>query len=252
MKRMMVLATVLASMVAMPSLAETLSATQIADRNAAARGGLDAWRAVTSLQVSGKMDAGGQQETLLPYTLTMKRPNKSRLELRFQEKTAVQVYDGAQGWKWRPYLNRNDVEPFTAAETKSSAVTSELDGPLIDYAKKGTQVELEGTDKVEGSTAYKLKLTLKDGTARRVWIDATTFLDVKIEGEPRRMDGKMRGVSIYNREFRKEGGIVMPHAVETAVEGVSQKHKMTIDKVVVNAPVDDGAFTKAQVTASAH
>ena len=251
MKRIMTIAAVVASLAAMPSLAESLSATQIADRNAAARGGLDAWRAVTSLQISGKMEAGGKQESLLPYTLSMKRPNKSRLELRFQEKTAVQVYDGSAGWKWRPYLNRNDVEPFTAAETKSSAATADLDGPLIDYARKGNQVALEGTEKVEGSTAYKLKLTLKDGTARYVWIDATSFLDVKIEGEPRRMDGKMRNVSVYNREFRKEGKIVMPHSMETVVEGVAQKHKMTIDKVVVNAPVDDGAFTKAQLTASA-
>lgn len=251
MKRMLAIATLAASLAAMPSLAETLSAVQIADRNAAARGGLDAWQSVNSLQISGKMDAGGKEETLLPYSMTMKRPGKSRLELRFQDQTAVQVYDGAQGWKWRPFLNRKDIEPFTAAEKKSTASSSDLDGPLIDYARKGSRLELDGTEKIEGSPAYKLKLTLKDGTVRRVWVDAKTFLDVKIEGEPRRMNGKVHSVSIYNRDFRKEGRIVMPHLMETAVDGVAEKHKMTIDKVVVNGPVDDLAFSKAQVIVSA-
>jgi len=68
----------------------------------------------------------------------MKRPGKSRVEIEFAGKTAVQVYDGTNGWKLRPYLNRNDVEPFTAEEAKSEAGKT-LDGPLVDYAAKGTR-----------------------------------------------------------------------------------------------------------------
>jgi outer membrane lipoprotein-sorting protein len=229
------------------ALADTLSAAQIAERNIAARGGASAWRAVTALSLSGQMDAGGQQEAKLPYVLTMKRPHKSRLELRFQDQTAVQVYDGTQGWKWRPFLGRSEAEPYSAAEAKSAAAAAELDGPLVDYAKKGTAIEFKGMDKVEGSPAYKLKLTMKDGSARQLWIDAKTFLDVKIEGEPRRMDGKLRNVYIYSRDFRKEGGLTVPHVLETAVDGIAQTHKMTIDKVAVNPRVDDAMFAKATV-----
>ena len=32
------------------------------------------------------------------------------------------MYDGTQGWKLRPFLNRNDVEPFTADEARSAEV----------------------------------------------------------------------------------------------------------------------------------
>ncbi len=247
MKMKLSIAACLISLTTSVALADTLTAAQIADRNVAARGGANAWRTVTSITISGQMDAGGEQEAKLPYVLTMKRPHKSRLELRFQDKAAVQVFDGTQGWKWRPFLGRNEVEAYSAAETKSAADAAELDGPLADYAKKGTAIELQGMDKVEGNQAYKLKLTMKDGSARHLWIDAKTFQDVKIEGEPRRMDGKLRNVFVYSRDFRKEGGLTVPHVLETAIEGIAQTHKMTVDKVAVNPPVDDGMFGKATV-----
>src|SRR6266403_1212953 len=194
-----------------------LSAAQIVDKHVAARGGLQAWRAVQTLSVAGKLDAGTgdsvarseilarqgtgasakraaaaaqaaadakkaaeAQQVQLPFRLEMKRPRKSRLEIDFAGKTAVQVYDGQTGWKVRPYLNRDDVEPFTADEAKSESAKPDLEGSLIDYAAKGTQVALEGMDPVEGHPAYKLKLTMKNGDVQHIWIDAQSFLDVKV------------------------------------------------------------------------
>ena len=62
----------------------------------------------------------------------------------------------------------------------------------MDYAAKGTKVELESIEPVAGHDAYKL--THKSGDVQHVWIDTRTFVDVKIEGPPRRMDDKMRTV----------------------------------------------------------
>ena len=212
-----------------------LTAAQIVEKHVAARGGLQAWHAVQTLSVTGKIDAGNgdsaarsarlaragvgasvkhagtsaaadtdkaaeSQEVQLPFRLEMKRPHKSRLEIDFAGKTAVQVFDGQNGWKLRPYLNRSDVEPFTEDEAKSEAVKADLEGPLLDYAAKGTRVSLDGMDAVGGHDAYKLKLTLKNGDVQHIWIDAQSFLDVKIEGMPRRMDNKMRNVWIYQRD----------------------------------------------------
>ncbi|ABF11560.1 hypothetical protein ACUXAV_005690 [Cupriavidus metallidurans] len=223
-----------------------MSAAQIVDRNVAARGGLAAWRAVNTLTMSGELDAGGKKETKLPFVATMKRPHKVRFELRFQDQTAVQVYDGTQGWKVRPFLGRDGAEPFTPAEAKAAAEWAELDGPLVDYARKGSTVELEGTDTVEGHRAYRLRLTTKDRVQRRVWVDASSFLEVKMDGEPRVMDGRPRPVAIYYREYGKENGLMMPHVVETVVVGVKPGHKMKIQRVAVNPPVDDAAFAKPQ------
>jgi len=225
-----------------------LTAAQVVDKNVAARGGLEAWRAVTTMTLSGEMDAGGKQDSKLPFVLTMKRPHKSRLEIRFQDRPAVQVYDGTQGWKLRPFLGRNDVEPFTAAEVKSAAASAELDGHLVDYVKKGTKVELQGMEAVEGKSAYKLKLTMKGGEQLNLWVDASSFLELKIDGEPRKLDGRIHKVAIYYRDYKPLNGLTVPYVLETVVEGVKQTRKMTIQAIKVNQPLEDASFAKPQVT----
>src|ERR1700730_3118837 len=130
-----------------------LTAAQIVEKNVDARGGLAAWRAVETMSMSGKMEAGGTQNIELPFVLEMKRPRKARFELKFNGQTAVQVYDGVNGWKLRPFLNRLQVEPFTDEEMKKVSQQQDLDGPLVDYAVKGTQKELEGLEPVDGRSA---------------------------------------------------------------------------------------------------
>jgi outer membrane lipoprotein-sorting protein len=229
-----------------PAASARLTADQIVDKNIAARGGLPAWRAVQTMSYSGKMDAGGKQNVQLPFVMEMRRPRKTRVEIEFANDKAVQVYDGANGWKLRPFLGRREVEPFTPDEMKAASLESDLDGPLVDYATKGTQVSLEGIEKVEGQDAYKLKLTMKGGQVRRLWIDTQTFLEVKIEGVPRRMDGKIRPVEIYYRDYKAVNGLMVPYVLETKVQGARQSHKMTIESVVVNPKLDDALFTKPQ------
>jgi hypothetical protein len=187
-----------------------LTAAQIIEKNVSAKGGLQAWRGVQTITLSGKMEAGGKQNVQLPFVLEKKRPRKTRIELVFANDTAVQVYDGVNGWKLRPFLGRKDVEPYSPEELKSAAFESELDGPLVDYAAKGNTVELEGVEKVEGHDAYKLKITMKGGLVQHIWVDAETFLEIKMEGTPRRMDGRMRPVSIYLRDYRSVSGLMVP------------------------------------------
>jgi len=129
---------------------------------------------------------------------------------------------------------------------KAEDQQADLDGPLVDYAAKGTKVDLDGVEKVEGRDAYKLKLTLKSGSVQHLWIDAQTFMEVKIDGTPRRMDGKMRPVAIYLREYKPVQGLMVPHLLETAVEGYRDTHKMVIESVVVNPKLEDALFSKPQ------
>jgi hypothetical protein len=246
------------------SSAPRLSAAQIVERSIAARGGLSAWRSVQALSWSGKMDAGGgNQKQLkipgmpppkpvenpgaqaqLPFVLEMKRARKQRLEIRFNGQTAVQVYDGTQGWKVRPFLNRRDVEPYTSAELAAAADQADLDGPLVDYVAKGTQVELEGVERVEGRTAYRLRLTLKDNHVLHDWIDAQSLLEVKMEGTPRRLDGRVHPVNVLLRDYRSVNGLQIPHLMETVVDGVARTEKIQIEKVEVNPRLDEARFRK--------
>jgi hypothetical protein len=255
-----------------------LSAVEIVEKHVAARGGLAAWRSVQTIAVTGKIEAGrgdsiarseraarsgrhgatprpagasaaamaektDTPQAQLPFRLEMKRPQKSRLEVDFAGRTAVQIYDGHNGWKFRPYLNRTDIEPFTAEESQSET-DRDMDGPLIDYQAKGIKIELEGVDQVEQHPAYKLKTTTRQGTVQHVWIDTQSFLDVKIEGIPRRLDNRTRTVWVYQRDFRAVNGLKVPFIYETVIEGGREPHRMLIDSVVVDGPLDDSRFAK--------
>jgi hypothetical protein len=270
------------SLAAVAQTAPKLTAAQIVEKNIAARGGLQAWRSVQTMTWKGKMDAGtgdsaarsrafamssvgkmqpasrmemdkaqAEKQVQLPFTTEMKRGRKSRVELEFAGKTAIQVYDGSNGWLVRPYLNRNDVEPFTAEQLQSESQSAEIDGYLVDYAAKGNKVELAGVEQVEGKDAYKLKVTQKSGDVKYIWIDSQSFLDVRVSGPQRRMDGKMRNVYVYQRDFRSVSGVMIPYTLETAVEGYRDTHKTVLESVVINPKLDDTLFTKPQVAASA-
>jgi hypothetical protein len=260
-----------------------LSAAQIVDKNVAARGGLQAWRAVQTLSLQGKMGAGGNQratlnvpmsssnevantlprrpaeEAQLPFLMEMKRPRKVRLEVQFHGQTAVQVYDGANGWKLRPFLNRHEFEPFSQEELKIASNQQDLDGLLVDYAAKGTHVELDGTEKVEGRDTYRLKVIEKSGHTVRVWVDAKTFLETKIDGQPRTLDGTEHPVEVYYRDYRTVDGLQIPFVLETRVLPVGKNalglrdtpvppEKIIIDKVMVNPKLDEKLFSKAEAT----
>jgi len=266
-----------------PRTVPALSAAQIVDKNVAARGGLTAWRAVQAMTLKGKLGAGGNQraalappnrqpgnvilpkrsaeEAQLPFVMDLKRPRKQRLELQFNGKTAIQTYDGVSGWKLRPFLNRNDVEPYSPEEMKLASREGELDGYLIDYAAKGTRVEFDGNEKVEGRDTYKLKLTLRSGEVIHVWVDAQTFLEAKVEGQPRRLDGTDHPVEVYYRDYRQVSGLQIPFVLETRVLPVGKTavglgdtpvppERIVIENVVVNAKLDDALFSKPQITAS--
>lgn len=263
-----------------PSQGSKLTATQIVDRNIQARGGLQAWRAVKTMVLTGKLGAGGDQrytsrisnaipghkpgqppapEVDLPFRMMLARPRKMRFELQFNGKTAIQVYDGVHGWKLRPFLNRLQVEPYTPEELKIASTQADLDGPLVDYAAKGTRIELVGQEKVEGRDTYKIKLIKKSGQRIHVWIDAQTFLETKIEGQPRRLDGKDHKVEIYFRDYRPVKGLQIPFTLETKVlpvrvasggflEPPIPPEKIVVKTVEINPKLQAALFTKPNIT----
>ena len=264
--------------------APKLTAAEIVDRNIAARGGRPAWHNLQTIAMSGQLEAGGNNRTTapvanqrpgtnqapaqrpaeqirLPFRMEMARGRRLRIEVDFRHDTAVQLFDGAAGWKLRPFLNRREVEPYTDDESRSIATQSELDGPLVDYTRKGTRIDLEATDTIEGRNAYRLKLTLKNGASFHLWIDAATFLETRMEGTPRRLDGVYRPVEIYYRDFRTVGGLKLPFVLETRVVGPAPKagvppviistEQIRIDKIDLNPKLPDARFTKADLLAAA-
>ena len=222
-----------------------LSVQQIIERNVAARGGLERWRAVGTMVWVGHIESAHAPVPNMRFTLEQQRPNKTRFEADARGQRTVRVFDGTQGWKLRAaqHGGRPDAQPFAAEELKFARAGQGIDGPLIDSAAKGNLVTLEGLDEIEGHTAYRLEVRLFAGERDRLWIDAKSFLDIRCDrvvdgptGLPRKV------VSLLYRDYKTFKGLKMPSIIETSGDAHSPPDRMVIERVLLNPPLGPWAF----------
>jgi outer membrane lipoprotein-sorting protein len=227
---------------AFAALALPLSGQTVDDliaKNIQARGGLEKLKSVQSLRLTGKMTIGPGMEA--PITLEQKRPMRLRMEFVVQGLTGVQAYDGTSGWQIMPFMGKKDPEVMTADDVKDVEEEADIDGPLVDYQAKGHKVELLGKEKIEGTDAYKLKLTLKNGDVETVYLDADSYLEIKDEGK-RTVRGNVVETETSIGDYKQVEGLTFPFSIESGIKGTEQKQKITVDKVELNVPLDDARF----------
>ncbi|AOE90209.1 MULTISPECIES: hypothetical protein [Ralstonia solanacearum species complex] len=231
-----------------PGAAGMPSVAQIVAKNAAARGGAEAWHRIDSMVWIGHVESSNAPAR---FVLAMRRPNKTRFEVVAMNRMALRVYDGTQGWKLRP-MQRGEgpnVQPYTPDELKFAHDEQVIDGLLIDHAAKGIEIALEGTDDIEGRKAYRLNVRMPSGATRRVWIDAGTFLEVKYERETRGMAGQPVKVAVYYRNYQAIHDVTLPLVIESHAGPEQAADKLVIDKVQFNPTLDDNLFARPVVAA---
>lgn len=231
-----------------PAVTSELTAAQVVEKNVAARGGLEAWRKIQAMVLVGHIESSNGAAPSLPFVLEQKRPNKTRFEIKAQNKAAVRLYDGTHGWKLRPgRTGKPDLTPYTAEELSFARDGQVIDGPLMDYEAKGVAVALDGMDEVEGNKAYRLSVRLPSGAIHHVWIDARTFLDIKYDRESRNAFGQPGRVSVFYRNYKTIEGLQIPLMIESGAGTATATDKMVIDKVSLNPPLEDRRFAKPSV-----
>lgn len=218
--------------------AAELTVDEILAKNAEARGGLEKIRAVKSLRLTGKMAMMGMEA---PITLVQSRPQKLRMEFTLQGMTGVQAYDGTTGWMIMPFMGKKDPEVMTGDMLTPLKEQADMDGPFIDYAKKGHKVELLGKADVEGTPAYKVKLTTKDGTDTTVYFDAETFLEVKTESKRKIQGQEMENETVIGN-YQEVDGLLIPFSIEIKQKGAPAGQAITIEKAEINPAIDETVF----------
>jgi hypothetical protein len=229
-------------------LAQTVD--EIIAKNIQAHGGMEKLKAVQSIRVSGKFNQGSFRAAFLQEN---KRPDKVREEFVVQGLAQIQAYDGKTGWQISPFGGRKDPELMSQDDVKSLQIDADIDGPMVNYQEKGHKAELVGHDSVEGTDCYKVKLTLKNGDLRYYFLDADSFLEIKMENQ-----SNIRGAVVFTENFygdyEQVNGLYFPFAFESGQKGSQERAKFTVDKVELNVPLDDSLFsmpvTKAETKAN--
>lgn len=238
-------------------IASAQSVDELVAKYIEAKGGMAKLKGIQSLRITGKMIAPQGME--IPVVMSQKRPKSFRMEFSFQGMTGVQAYDGSKGWAVMPFTGKKDPEQMTADDAKEIDEQADIDGPLVDYKTKGNTVELAGKEQVEGADAYKLKVTLKNGNTRYMYLDAESYLEVKVESKRMARGTEVEGES-YISNYKEVEGMMMPFAVENGMKGNPMRQKIVVDKIEVNPTLSDSLFampagavrdtTKAAMTAA--
>lgn len=230
-----------ASIFAASAFAQT--ADELIEKNIQARGGREKMQAIKSLRMTGKILVGPGIEA--PFVRETARPNKIRMEFTIQGMTAVQTYDGTDAWALMPFLGKKEPEAMSADELKDVQDQADIDGPLVDYKTKGHTVELIGKEEIEGTPAYKLKVTKKNGDIDFTYLDAESFLEIKGNSK-RTMRGQEVEIETSIGDYKEVDGVLFPYSIQQKAKGAQGggNFEITIEKIESNPTFSADRFAK--------
>ena len=221
------------------------SAEEIVARNVTARGGLDAWRAIHAMFWAGHVEGAGQQASSVRFVLEQARPNRTRFGVNVAGEDSLRVFDGERGWKLHPKHGiRPDVQPFSAEEVRFAKDAEVIDGPLIDYAAHGAKVTLGGREEVDGHQAWRIDVVRASGARETVWVDASTFLDVRYDRTSFKPKGDEVRISVHYHDFRGFDGVQIPTVLDLGGSAGAPSSRMVIEQVLLNPDLDEFAFAE--------
>jgi outer membrane lipoprotein-sorting protein len=234
--------TVAALLVSVSSLSAQ-SADSLIAKYIQASGGMARIQAIQSLRRTGKYTGGGGFEATVVQE--NKRPNRVREEFSLQGMTGINAYDGKDGWKIQPWEGKRDPESLGEEETHSILDDADFDGPLVNYQAKGNKVEYQGIEQIEGSDAYKLKVTRPNGDVIFYYLDTEYYLPIRIDTQ-----WQIRGAPVENEislgDYKQVNGVYLPFSYEVGPKGSSSsdRGKTTYDKIEANVTIDDQRFVR--------
>src|SRR5262249_45969418 len=184
---------------------------------------------------------GGNFSIEAAFGLLFKRPGMIRSETTLQGLTAIQAYDGAEGWSVQPFQGRRDPQKTPAENLKSVAQEADFEGPLVRWKEKGHTVEYLGTEDVDGTPAHKVRVNLKDGDVKFLYLDPDYFLTIRETAI-----SKVRGAEEIREtdlgSYEQVAGVWMPFSVESGPPGRPRGIRVTFERAEVNVEVDDAVF----------
>jgi photosystem II stability/assembly factor-like uncharacterized protein len=215
---------------------------EIVAHNVTARGGMAKLQAIHSLRLTGTtVFGGGDFKIEAEWARLAKRPGMIRSEFSLQGLTQVSAWDGKQGWSVQPFSGRREPERTSPDDAKELARDADLDGPLVGWREKGHRVEYLGTEDVDGTAAYKLRVTLKDGDVEYIYLDPDAWLEIRVVTE-----SHVRGVEQVSvtdlGAYEPVAGVMLPFSIESGPKGRPPTQRVTITRAEPNVEADDALF----------
>jgi len=215
------------------------TAEELVEKNIQAKGGIEKIKAIQSVRITGKLNAGGGFTAATVQE--NQRPNLVRETFSLQGMTAVTAYDGSTGWQIQPFGGHKDPELMGEDDLRDLLLDADFDGPLVDYKEKGNTVEYLGHDVVDGDDALRLKVTLKNGDIVYYFLDPDTYLEIRKEVQEF-IRGSVRESVLEMGSYKPINGVMYPFSVSQGSKANPAAQTTTVQKIEVNVPIDKADF----------
>ena len=207
---------------------------EIVAKNTTAMGGADKIKTLTSAKKSGNITTPNGD---FPLTMTILNAKGFRLDMEIMGTSNYQIVTPEKGSTFFPIQGNTEPQEFDAYKLQNAQGPLDLQGALFDYKAKGSTLEYIATEKLDGSSAYKLKLTKKSGVIVFYFIDSKTNFVVKTSSKVKGPDGNEvevdNGYSDYKQN--KDG-------YWFAYTNDSPNGKIVFDSIETNVKVDENIY----------
>lgn len=223
---------------AIPMMASAQDADTILAKHLEARGGTEALDAIQTLHMKGNALAMG---TELGLDMQYKRPGMFLQTIEVMGQQIKQGTDGSTFWMVNPMAS---PDPMVVPDEAAAPMMSQADftGPLVDPVSKGFTATYEGTEDVDGISAYKLVLTHETLPETTYFLNPDTYLTMKSTTEGTNpMTGENGTVETAMSDYREVAGTMFPHSIVMTIDGAPFQ-TITMSEISANARISNDIF----------
>ena len=211
------------------------TADEVIDKYVTALGGKEKILSLKSVKKVGSLNVQGMD---VGVTVTRVQGVGSRNDISVPGMgEGFQVVNPMKGWDFMPFMGQASPEEVSVDKLKSSLSLLDIQGSLVNYKEKGSQVEMSGKEKVENAECYKLKLTDKQGVISTLFIDSKSNYLVKSIITAKSSNGDINTELSFGDFKKTEEGYIFPFSE------VMDRGTIIFTSIETNKPVDEKIFT---------
>ena len=211
------------------------TADEVIDKYLTALGGKEKILSLKSVKKVGSLNVQGMD---VGVTVTRVQGVGSRNDISVPGMgEGFQVVNPMKGWDFMPFMGQASPEEVSVDKLKSSLSLLDIQGSLVNYKEKGSQVEMSGKEKVENAECYKLKLTDKQGVISTLFIDSKSNYLVKSIITAKSSNGDINTELSFGDFKKTEEGYIFPFSE------VMERGTIIFTSIETNRPVDEKIFT---------
>lgn len=209
-----------------------MTAQQVIDKYLTAIGGKDALMKIQDMTMQMSTDMQGQKVTM---TRQAKAPNKSTMSVTMMGQEMMKTVSDGQTASRTMQGRSQKLE----GKDLDMAIQSGMFPELYFAANKVTSV-LEGTEKVDGKDAYRVKNSTPAGASWTNLYDATTGLKLQTISMQRGPQGEVAQTVSYD-DYKDVNGVKVPYTIKQPMGPMTMT--LSVDKVDVNKGLKDSDFS---------